>query len=243
MPAILSIAKRELGGYFATPVAFVFIVIFLVLQGTLTFSLGGFFERDQADLLPFFQFLPWVFVLLVPAITMRLWAEERRLGTIELLLTLPLTQAQAVIGKFLAAWAFTVIALALTFPFIITVNLLGHPDNGMIAAGYIGAVLVAGAFLAVGAAVSALTKSQVIAFVIGVALCFIFAASAFPVVTDFLSHNLPVLATIARKVSIVDRFQSFVRGLITLRDVIYFASFILFWLVTNTVILEHRKAD
>ena len=243
MPAILSIAKRELGGYFATPVAFVFIVIFLVLQGTLTFSLGGFFERDQADLLPFFQFLPWVFVLLVPAITMRLWAEERRLGTIELLLTLPLTQAQAVIGKFLAAWAFTVIALALTFPFIITVNLLGHPDNGMIAAGYIGAVLVAGAFLAIGAAVSALTKSQVIAFVIGVALCFIFAASAFPVVTDFLSHNLPVLATIARKLSLVDRFQSFVRGLITLRDVIYFASFILFWLVTNTVILEHRKAD
>ena len=243
MPAILSIAKRELGGYFATPVAFVFIVIFLVLQGTLTFSLGGFFERDQADLLPFFQFLPWVFVLLVPAITMRLWAEERRLGTIELLLTLPLTQAQAVIGKFLAAWAGTVIALALTFPFIITVNLLGHPDNGMIAAGYIGAVLVAGAFLAIGAAVSALTKSQVIAFVIGVALCFIFAASAFPVVTDFLSHNLPVLATIARKLSLVDRFQSFVRGLITLRDVIYFASFILFWLVTNTVILEHRKAD
>ncbi len=243
MHAILSIARRELGGYFATPVAFVFIVIFLVLQGTLTFSLGGFFERDQADLLPFFQFLPWVFVLLVPAITMRLWAEERRLGTIELLLTLPLTQAQAVIGKFLAAWAFTVIALALTFPFVITVNLLGHPDNGMIAAGYIGAVLVAGAFLAVGAAVSALTKSQVIAFVIGVALCFLFAASAFPVVTDFLSHNLPVLATIARKVSIVDRFQSFVRGLITLRDVIYFASFILFWLVTNTVILEHRKAD
>jgi ABC-2 type transport system permease protein len=243
MRAILSIAARELAGYFATPVAWVFIVIFLVLQGTLTFSLGGFFERDQADLLPFFQFLPWVFVLMVPAITMRLWAEERRLGTIELLLTLPVTQGQAVVGKFLAAWAFTVIALALTFPFVITVNVLGHPDNGMIAAGYLGAALVAGAFLAVGAAMSALSKSQVIAFVLGVALCFIFAASAFPVVTDFLSHNLPVLATIARKISIVDRFQSFVRGLITARDAIYFASFILFWLVANTVILEHRKAD
>jgi ABC-2 type transport system permease protein len=243
MRAILSITARELAGYFSTPVAWVFIVIFLVLQGTLTFSMGGFFERDQADLLPFFQFLPWVFVLLVPAITMRLWAEERRLGTIELLLTLPVTQGQAVVGKFLAAWAFTVIALALTFPFIITVNILGHPDNGMIAAGYLGGVLIAGAFLAIGAAVSALTKSQVIAFVLGVALCFIFAASAFPVVTDFLSHNLPVLATIARKVSIVDRFQSFVRGLISARDVIYFASFILFWLVTNTVILEHRKAE
>lgn len=243
MRAILSITARELAGYFSTPVAWVFIVIFLVLQGTLTFSMGGFFERDQADLLPFFQFLPWVFVLLVPAITMRLWAEERRLGTIELLLTLPVTQGQAVVGKFLAAWVFTVIALALTFPFVITVNILGHPDNGMIAAGYLGGVLIAGAFLAIGAAVSALTKSQVIAFVLGVALCFIFAASAFPVVTDFLSHNLPVLATIARKVSIVDRFQSFVRGLISARDVIYFASFILFWLVTNTIILEHRKAE
>ncbi len=243
MRAILGIAARELAGYFATPVAWVFIIIFLVLQGTLTFSMGGFFERDQADLLPFFQFLPWVFVLLVPAITMRLWAEERRLGTIELLLTLPVTQGQAVIGKFLASWGFTVIALALTFPFVITVNVLGHPDNGMIAAGYLGGALVAGAFLAIGAAVSALTKSQVIAFVLAVALCFVFAASAFPVVTDFLSHNLPVLATIARKVSIVDRFQSFVRGLITARDVIYFASFILFWLVANTVILEYRKAD
>ncbi len=243
MRAILGIAAREFAGYFSTPVAWVFIVIFLVLQGTLTFSMGGFFERDQADLLPFFQFLPWVFVLLVPAITMRLWAEERRLGTIELLLTLPVTQGQAVVGKFLAAWGFTVIALALTFPFVITVNVLGHPDNGMIAAGYLGAAMVAGTFLAVGAAVSALTKSQVVAFVLGVALCFVFAASAFPVVTDFLSHNLPVLATIARKISIVDRFQSFVRGLITARDAIYFASFILFWLVANTVILEHRKAD
>lgn len=243
MRATLAIAWREFAGYFATPVAWVFIVIFLALQGTLTFSVGGFFERDQADLLPFFQFLPWVFVLLVPAITMRLWAEERRLGTIELLLTLPVSQGQAVVGKFLAAWAFTVIALALTFPFVITVNVLGSPDNGMIAAGYVGAVLIAGCFLALGAAASALTKNQVIAFVLGVALSFIFAASAFPVVTDFLSHNLPVLATIARKLSLVDRFETFTRGLIAARDVIYLVSFMVFWLVANTVILEHRKAD
>src|SRR3954462_1439365 len=147
MSATLTIANRELRAYFATPVATVFIVIFLALQGTLTFNLGQFFDRGQADLNPFFTFIPWVFLLLIPAITMRLWAEERRLGTIELLLTLPLTQAQAVLGKFLAAWAFCAIALILTFPFVITVNFLGRPDNGVIASGYLGALLVAGAFL------------------------------------------------------------------------------------------------
>src|SRR4029077_15210611 len=196
MRNLLTIAKRELGGYFATPVAVVFIVIFLALQGVLTFNLGNFFSRDQADLAPFFNFIPWVFLLLVPAITMRLWAEERRLGTIELLLTLPITQAQAVIGKFLAAWAFCIIALLLTFPFVITVNILGRPDNGVIASGYVGALLVAGAFLSVGSALSALTKNQVIAFVLAVAVCFIFAVASYPVVTDFLSRNTPVLADI-----------------------------------------------
>jgi len=157
MRNVFIIARRELGGYFATPVASVFIVIFLVLQGALTFNLGGFFDRGQADLNPFFTFIPWVFLLLVPAITMRLWAEERRLGTIELLLTLPITQTQAVLGKFLAAWAFCAIALVLTFPFVITVNILGNPDNGVIASGYVGCLLVAGAFISVGAAMSAST--------------------------------------------------------------------------------------
>jgi len=243
------VARRELGGYFATPVAVVFIVIFLALQGVLTFNLGNFFERNQADLAPFFNFVPWVFLLLVPAITMRLWAEERRLGTIELLLTLPITQGQAVMGKFLAAWAFCAIALVLTFPFIITVNILGSPDNGVIATGYLGALLVAGSFLAIGAALSAATKNQVIAFVLAVAVCFVFAVSSYPLVTDFLSRNLPVLADIARRASVIDRFQSFTRGLISLRDLIYFASliffasFIGFWLFLNTVIVEHRKAD
>jgi ABC-2 type transport system permease protein len=243
MRNILIIAGRELTAYFATPVATVFIVIFLVLQGALTFNLGSFFDRGQADLNPFFTFIPWVFLLLVPAITMRLWAEERRLGTIELLLTLPLTQFQAVIGKFLAAWAFCAIALLLTFPFVITVNILGSPDNGVIASGYVGALLVAGAFLAVGSAMSALTRNQVIAFVLAVAVCFVFAVASYPVVTDFLSRNTPVLADIARRVAVIDRFQDFTRGVVSVRDLIFFATFIGFWLYLNAVLVEQFKAD
>ena len=239
----LIVASRELAAYFATPVASVFIVIFLVLQGALTFNLGQFFSRGQADLNPFFTFVPWVFLLLVPAITMRLWAEERRLGTIELLLTLPITQAEAVLGKFLAAWAFCAIALVLTFPFVITVNILGNPDNGVIASGYVGSLLVAGAFLSVGSALSALTKNQVIAFVLAVAVCFIFAVASYPVVTDFLSRNTPVLADIARRIAVIDRFQDFTRGVVSLRDLIFFATFIGFWLFLNTVIVDQRKAD
>ncbi|HUA76961.1 MAG TPA: ABC transporter permease subunit [Acetobacteraceae bacterium] len=242
MRAALIIARRELDGYFATPVAYVFIVIFLVLQGTLTFNAGDFFGRGQADLVPFFNFLPWVFLLLVPAISMRLWAEERRLGTIELLLTLPVTEGQAVVGKFLAAWAFCIIALALTFPFVITVNILGSPDNGVIACGYLGGVLISGAFLAVGAATSAMTKNQVIAFVLGVAISFVFALSAYPVVTDFLDRNLPVLAEIARGFSVIERFQYFAQGLIRVPDLVFFASFIGFWLFVNAVVVDHSKA-
>jgi ABC-2 type transport system permease protein len=243
MRNILTVARRELEGYFATPVAVVFIVIFLVLQGVLTFNLGNFFDRNQADLAPFFNFLPWVFLLLVPALTMRLWAEERRLGTIEMLLTLPLRQTEAVIGKFLAAWAFCAIALALTFPFVITVNYLGHADNGVIASGYLGALLVAGSFLAIGAALSALTKNQVIAFVLAVAVCFLFAVASYPLVTDFLSRTTPALAEIARGLSVTERYQAFTRGIISLRGLIYFASFIGFWLFVNTVIVDYRKAD
>ncbi|MBN9560062.1 MAG: ABC transporter permease subunit [Alphaproteobacteria bacterium] len=242
MRTTLTVARRELAGYFATPVATVFIVIFLVLQGALTFNLGNLFTRNQADLAPFFTFIPWVFLLLVPAITMRLWAEERRLGTIELLLTLPITQTQAVLGKFLAAWAFCAIALLLTFPFVIAVNLLGSPDNGVIAAGYIGALLVAGAFLSVGAALSAATKNQVIAFVLGVAVCFVFAVASNPIVTDFLSHAAPSLAEATRRISVIDRFQDFSRGIIGLRDVIFFATFIGFWLFVNTLVVDARKA-
>ena len=243
MRNIIAIADRELAAYFATPVATVFIVIFLVMQGTLTFNLGNFFERGQADLNPFFTFIPWVFLLLIPAITMRLWAEERRLGTIELLLTLPITQGEAVLGKFLAAWLFCGIALTLTFPFVITVNVLGQPDNGVIACGYLGSFLIAGAFLSVGSAMSALTRNQVIAFVLAVAVCFLFTVASYPLVTEFLSKNTPVLAEIARRLAVIDRFQAFARGVISARDVVYFATFIGFWLFVNTVLVDQRKAD
>jgi len=243
MAPALAVARRELSGYFATPVAYVFIVIFLVLAGALTFTMGSFFSRGQADLQPFFTFVPWLFLFLVPALTMRLWAEERRLGTIELLLTLPLPQWQAVLGKYLAAWAFCGIALALTFPLWITVNVLGRPDNGVILAGYVGCLFVAGAYLAVGAAVSAMTKNQVIAFVLAVALCFVFAAAGSPVVTEFLTTRLPVLADIARALSVAERFGGFTRGLIAARDIVFFASFIGFFLFLNAVVLDHRKAD
>jgi ABC-2 type transport system permease protein len=243
MSPTLIVARRELAGYFATPVAYVFIVIFLVLSGALTFTLGGFFARGQADLSPFFNFIPWLFLFLVPALTMRLWAEERRLGTIELLLTLPITQWQAVVGKFLAAWAFCAVALALTFPLWVTINLLGKPDNGVVLAGYAGCLMIAGSYLAIGAALSAATKNQVIAFVLAVAVCFVFAAAGSPIVTDFLSQRVPLMAEIARGLSLTERFNGFSRGIIALRDIVYFASFILFLLVLNAVVLDHRKAD
>jgi ABC-2 type transport system permease protein len=243
MAPALIVARRELAGYFATPVAYVFIVIFLVLAGALTFTLGNFFGRGQADLIPFFSFVPWLFLFLVPALTMRLWAEERRLGTIELLLTLPLPQWQAVVGKFLAAWAFCGIALALTFPIWITVNILGSPDNGVILSGYVGCLLVAGAYLALGAAISAGTKNQVVAFVLAVALCFVFAAAGSPVVTEFLDSRIPQLAEVARALSVADRFGGFTRGVISARDILFFASFIGFFLFVNAVVLDHRKAD
>jgi ABC-2 type transport system permease protein len=243
MGGVMTVFRRELAGYFATPVAYVFIVIFLVLAGVLTFTIGNFFGRGQADLAPFFGFVPWLFLFLVPALTMRLWAEERRLGTIELLLTLPLAQWQAVVGKFLAAWAFCAIALALTFPLIVTVNVLGDPDNGVIATGYLGCLMVAGAFLAVGAAISAMTKNQVIAFVLAVAACFFLTAAGSPIVTEFLSRRVPQLADIARAISVSDRLAGFSRGVISARDMVFFASFIGFFLFANTIAVDQRKAD
>lgn len=243
MRAALIVARREFASYFATPVAVVFLIIFLALQGALTFNLGNFFERNQADLQPFFNFLPWVLLLLVPALTMRLWAEERRQGTIEMLLTLPITQASAVAGKLLAAWAFCALALALTFPFVLTVNYLGRPDNAVIACGYLGAFLVAGCYLAIGGAISASTKNQVVAFVLSVAACFIATVASTPLVIDFLARSTPVLATIARRLSVAERYLSMTRGVISLRDLIYFASFIFFFAFLNTVVIDHRRAD
>jgi ABC-2 type transport system permease protein len=186
MHSIATIFRREMASYFATPVAYVFIVIFLALNGVMTFYVGGFFERNQADLVAFFSFHPWLYLFLIPALSMRLWAEERRTGTIELSMTLPLTATQIVVGKFLAAWAFTGIALALTFPIWLTVNFLGDPDNGAILAAYLGSLLMAGGFLAVGSFVSALTKNQVIAFVLSATLCFLLVAMGSTLVLNFL---------------------------------------------------------
>ncbi len=243
MRSVFVIARRELAAYFATPVAYVFIVIFLVLLGALTFSVGNFFDRGQADLAPLFTFLPWLFLLLIPAITMRLWAEERRSGTIELLLTLPVALWQAVVGKFLAAWAFAAIALTLTFPMVITVNVLGTPDNGVILAAYAGALLLAGCYLAIGAAMSALTKNQVIAFVLAVAACFVFTVFGSPVVAGFLAEALPAgVLEAARRISLIGRYDSITRGVVALRDLVFFATFIGFWLYANAVIVEWKKA-
>ncbi len=238
------IFKRELTAYFATPIAYVFIVIFLFLSGIFTFYLGGFFERGQADLTSFFSFHPWLYLFLIPALAMRLWAEERKTGTIELLLTLPISMTDAVLGKFLAAWAFTAIALALTFPLWITVNYLGDPDNGAIFAGYLGSLLMAGAFLAIGSCISALTKNQVIAFVITVVVCLAFILSGFPLVLDFFSGWAPqIIVETISSFSFLTHFDAVSKGVVDGRDLIYFSSLMAFWLFANVILLEIKKAD
>ena len=241
---IKALFRRELTSYFATPVAYVFIVIFLMLMGAFTFYIGGFYERGQADLRPFFNFHPWLYLFLVPAIAMRLWAEERKTGTVEFLMTLPLTPLQAVLGKFLAAWAFAGIALALTFPIWITVNYLGDPDNGAIFAGYVGSFLMAGGFLAIGSCVSAFTRNQVIAFVISVVLCFGFLLAGFPLVLDLFSAWAPqIVVDGISSLSFLTHFADISRGVIDLRDLIYFALVIGAFLYANTIILRWKQAD
>jgi ABC-2 type transport system permease protein len=242
----LSILKRELAGYFATPVAYVFIVIFLLLAGIFTFQLGNFFDdgNGQATLAPFFFFHPWLYLFLIPALSMRLWAEERKQGTIELLMTLPITLPQAVLGKFLAAWLFAGIALAGTFPMWITVNYLGDPDNGTIVAGYLGSFLMAGGFLAIGSCVSAITKNQVIAFVIAVFLSLILLIVGLPQIVKIFNLFLPgaLVETIA-SFSFFTHFDGISRGLIELRDVVFYASLIAVALFLNAVILDLKKAQ
>lgn len=244
MRNVALIMRRELRGYFATPLAYIFIVIFLVLAGALTFFVGGLLQRGQADLQPFFTFHPWLYLFLVPALSMRLWAEERRTGTIELFLTLPITMAEAVIAKFLAAWAFTTIALALTFPLWITVNLLGDPDNGVILASYIGSLLMAGAFLAVGSMISATTKNQVIAFVVTTAVLFVFALAGSDFVLEAFRGWAPaVIVDIVAGFGFLTHFQAIARGVIDLRDVIFFGSTIVLALFANALIVDLEKAD
>src|SRR6266568_8852979 len=193
---IKTIAKRELGAYFSSPLAYVFIVIFLLLCGFFTFMIGGFFELGQASLVvPFFRWHPWFYLFLVPAVGMRLWAEERRVGTIELLLTMPITAWQAIVGKFLASWLFLALALALTFPVVMTVNYLGHPDNAVIFTAYVGSWLMAGAYLAISCATSAMTRTQVVSFIISVVVCLFLILAGFPPVINFLQQfGLPRLA-------------------------------------------------
>jgi ABC-2 type transport system permease protein len=241
---VKAIFKRELKNYFSTPVAAVFLVIFLMMSSALTFYLGQFFERGQADLQSFFAFHPWMYLFLIPAISMRLWSEERKTGTIELLMTLPISISEAVIGKYLAAWGFTSIALLLTFPIWITVNYLGDPDNLVILAGYIGSLLMAGAFLAVGSCISAISKNQVIAFVITVVVCFGFIFSGFPLVLDFFQGWLPqIIVDAISSLSFLTHFNDIQRGVIDLRDIIFFSSFIICWLFANVILVEMKKAD
>ncbi|HEX5046653.1 MAG TPA: ABC transporter permease [Gammaproteobacteria bacterium] len=243
MSSVAAIFRRELASYFATPIAYVFIVIFLVAASWLTFSFGSFYERGQADLNSFFTWHPWLFLILVPALSMRLWAEERKSGSIELLLTLPIEIWQAVLGKFLAAWAFTAIAIALTFPIWITVNYLGDPDNGIIFAAYIGSILTAGGYLAVGSLVSAVTKNQVIAFVISLMASFVLLLAGFEPVLNVLAGLPQVFVDAIASLGFLTHFQSISKGVIDVRDLVYFALLMGACLYANTIVLQLKKAD
>lgn len=243
MKGVAAVFRRELASYFATPLATVFIVIFLFAMGAFTFYLGGFYDSGQATLAIFFSFHPWLYLFLMPAIAMRLWAEERKSGTLELLLTLPIPLTSAVVGKYLAAWVFAGIALALTFPMWITVNFLGDPDNGAILASYIGSWLMAGGYLAIGSAVSAGTNNQVIAFVISVVLCFLFTIAGAPLVMDTMSAVLPLaLTNTISSFSFLTHFNAIMAGVIDLRDLVFFGSLIAFFLYVTTVLIDLRKA-
>jgi ABC-2 type transport system permease protein len=240
---VATITRRELAAYFQSPVAYVFLVIFLLLAGVFTFTFGGFFERGEASLSALFNWMPWLFLFLVPAVGMRLWSEERRLGTIELLLTMPVASWQAILGKFVASWLFLAIALALTFPMIITVNWLGDPDNGVIASGYVGALLLAGAYLAISSMTSAMTRNQVIAFIVAVVLCLLLILVGFSPVTDMLSRwaSPRVVESVAR-FSVLTHYDGFQRGVIESRDLLYFLSVIAFSLFATGVVIRGHRA-
>jgi ABC-2 type transport system permease protein len=243
MSQMWQIFKREFAAYFATPLAYVFIVIFLFAMGAFTFYIGRFYDNGVADLGVFFSYHPWLYLFLVPAVAMRLWAEENRTGTIELLLTLPVPLWATVIGKFLAAWAFIAVALVLTFPIWITVNYLGSPDNGVIVAGYIGSLLMAGGYLAIGSCISATTNNQVIAFVVTVVVCFLFTISGAPLVLDFFRAWAPqVLLDAVSSFSFITHFSAITAGVVDIRDLIFFLSLIALFLTANVAILDLRKS-
>jgi ABC-2 type transport system permease protein len=237
------VIKRELAGYFGSPVAYVFIVIFLMLCGFFTFSISQFYELGQADLRAFFQWHPWIFLFLVPAVAMRLWADERRTGTIELILTLPITLTEVIVGKFLAAWLFLGLALFMTFPLVLTVIYLGDPDLGAIFCAYFGSFLLAGAYLSVGSMTSSLTRNQVISFILSVVMCLFLVLAGWPPVTDALSGWAPLwLLDVVSGFSFMPHFASMERGVLDLRDLAYYLSVIFLMLFANGVILQNRRA-
>ena len=237
--SIIIIFKKEILSYFSTPVAYVFITIYLVLSGLFTFYLGNFFSVGQANLNSFFEWHPWLYLLLIPSVSMRLWSEEKRNGTIELLTTLPIKTISLVIGKFFAAWFFIFVALSLTTPMWLTVNYLGNPDNGIIVAGYLGSLLMAGGYLSIGSCVSALTKNQVIAFIISVTICFLFTLSGLPIVLDFFNgwagQNI---IDIISSFSFLSNFYNITRGIVQINSILYFISLITFFLTLNTIIIN-----
>jgi ABC-2 type transport system permease protein len=240
---IQSIAKRELGGYFSSPVAYVFIVIFLLLNGFFTFTLGNFFERGQANLDSFFKWHPWLYLFLVPCVGMRLWAEERRVGTLELLLTKPVTAWQAIAGKFLASWIFLGLALVLTFPVLVTVNYLGSPDNGMILAAYMGSLLMAGTYLAISCMTSAMTRNQVVSFIVSVVICLFLVLCGYPPVTNLLLRlDKPWVVDLVSSFSVMTHFEPFTKGIVDSRDVSFFLLMVGFALFANGVIIRSHRA-
>lgn len=242
MTQTLTIFKREFAGYFNTPLAYVFLVIFLVLTGVFTFYMGQFFTREQADLSAFFTYHPWLYLFLVPAVAMRLWAEERRSGTVELLFTLPVSLGAIVAGKYLAALAFTALALALTLPIWITVGWLGDPDHGVIITGYLGSLLMAAAYLAIGSALSATTRNQVIAFILTVAVCFLFIVSGLNMVLDLFSGWAPdALVLMVANLSFLTHFENLQKGAVGLYDVFYFVSVIVLFLWVTRVVLDTKR--
>lgn len=241
--AIKTIGKRELAGYFASPVAYVFIVIFLLLAGFFTFMVGRFFDRGEASLASFFLWHPWMYLFLVPAIGMRLWSEERRLGTLELLLTMPVTTWQAIVGKFLASWLFLAMALFLTFPVVLTVNYLGHPDSGPIICGYLGSFLMAGAYLSVSCMTSAITRNQVVSFILSVVACLFLILAGWPPVTSMLEQwAKPWMVEGVASFSVMTHFEGFQRGVLDTRDVLFYLLVIVFSLFTTGVIIRSHRA-
>ncbi len=241
---IKTIAKRELGAYFSSPLAYVFIVIFLLLCGIFTFFFGAFFERGEASLGgSFFFWHPWFYLFLVPAVGMRLWAEERRVGTLELLLTMPITPWQAIVGKFLASWLFLAIALVLTFPIWITVNYLGSPDNGVIVAAYAGSWLMAGAYLAISCITSAMTRTQVVSFIVSLVICLILLLVGSPGAFRFFAGLFGDKgAELIAAFSFLTHIEGFQKGVLDSRDVLFFLSVIGFSLFSTSVILRGHRA-